>query len=163
MRKTIFLFVAPRRPLAPKRRPPLTCCLASICARRSTPMTGGSTFVKMRNDRQSSSRDAWVFRRRPCLIASRTSAAGILRIRDVSRWVGLAVGGQTEILSATDRMIELVGGDPRRVVPVREDRFGDEFHHGMTEEGLRPVDIPVAEGEKSRVETRGTCDHRDDQ
>lgn len=46
-------------------------------------------------------------------------------------------------------MVELVGGDPR-VVPVHEDRLGDEFPHRMTKELLRIVEIAVEKGEKSR-------------
>lgn len=107
--------------------------------------TFGSQFIRVRNNGEG---DSWVFGGDLTYIFE--NAEG----RDGDGKlipVGLASGSQINLLFATDRMLQLVGNEPRRVIPVHEERLVDEFPSRTTAEGLHVVEIAVADGEKSRV------------
>ena len=48
-------------------------------------------------------------------------------------------------------MLESVGGEARRVIPVHEDRLKTTFPSRMTKAGLQVVEIALAAGETSKV------------
>jgi len=107
--------------------------------------TFGSQFVHVKNQR---SNDSWVL-------------AGDLRYvfenvtgRDndgVYIPVGLASGSQLNLLLATERMMQLVDREERRIIPIHEERLSKTFASRETAEGLKVVEITLAAGEKSRV------------
>jgi hypothetical protein len=107
--------------------------------------TFGSQFVHVKNQR---SNDSWVL-------------AGDLRYvfenvtgRDndgVYIPVGLASGSQLNLLLATERMMQLVDREERRIIPIHEERLSKAFASRETAEGLKVVEITLAAGEKSRV------------
>jgi N-acyl homoserine lactone hydrolase len=65
--------------------------------------------------------------------------------------VGLAVGSQENLVMATERMIEVAGGETRRVIPIHEDRLKDTFPSRRSDLGLQVIEITLAASEKSRV------------
>jgi N-acyl homoserine lactone hydrolase len=65
--------------------------------------------------------------------------------------VGLAVGSQENLVMATERMIEVAGGETRRVIPIHEDRLKDTFPSRTSDLGLQVIEITLAASEKSRV------------
>lgn len=107
--------------------------------------TFGSQFVRVKNQ---DNRDPWVL-------------AGDLRYvfenvtgKDgdgVYVPVGLASGSQINLLFATERMMELVDREERRIVPVHEERLGSIFPSRESKEGLQVIEIVLAQKEKSRV------------
>jgi N-acyl homoserine lactone hydrolase len=111
--------------------------------------TWGSMFVNVRNDGKGESDDPWLF------AGDNVYCFENLEGRDPADPeylpIGIAVGSHTEILLAVDRMVKLVGGDTRRIVPVHEDRLGEKFPSRVTGEGLRIFEIALADGDKSRV------------
>lgn len=70
--------------------------------------------------------------------------------------VGLAAGSQLNLLLTTDRMLQLVDNEPRRIIPVHEERLVDEFPSRITGEGLHVVEIAVGAGEKSYAAEKKT-------
>ncbi|MFP6558908.1 N-acyl homoserine lactonase family protein [Paraburkholderia sp. B3] len=109
--------------------------------------TWGSMFVRVRNDGRRDSDDNWIF------AGDNVYCFENLVGRDASDPeylpIGLAVGSHTEILFSIDQMVRLAGGDPRRVVPVHEDRLGTKFPCRTTREGLRVFEIALGDGESS--------------
>lgn len=107
--------------------------------------TFGSQFVRVKNQ---DNRDPWVL-------------AGDLRYvfenvtgKDgdgVYIPVGLASGSQINLLFATERMMELVDREERRVIPIHEERLGSIFPSRESKEGLQIIEIALAPNEKSRV------------
>lgn len=66
--------------------------------------------------------------------------------------VGLASGSQLNLLTTTDRMMQLVDGEERRIIPIHEARLGRVFPSRTTTAGLQVVEITRAPGAVSRVE-----------
>jgi glyoxylase-like metal-dependent hydrolase (beta-lactamase superfamily II) len=64
---------------------------------------------------------------------------------------GLATGSQTKLIVAAADMMERVGGELRRVVPVHEERLKENFPSRVSDRGLRITEITLAKGETSRV------------
>lgn len=65
--------------------------------------------------------------------------------------VGLASGSQTNLLLSTDQMMDLVGRDPKRIIPVHEQRLVERFPSRVSEKGLHIVEITLSDDETSRV------------
>lgn len=66
--------------------------------------------------------------------------------------VGLASGSQTNLLLATDKMMNLVNRDPKRIIPIHEQRLVERFPSRVSNKGLHIVEIALAHGETSKVE-----------
>jgi N-acyl homoserine lactone hydrolase len=64
---------------------------------------------------------------------------------------GLATGSQTNLILAAAEMVERVGGDLRRVVPVHEERLKENFPSRISDRGLRITEIALMKGETSCV------------
>lgn len=107
--------------------------------------TFGSQFVRVNND---DGQDPWIL-------------AGDLRytFENLNGYtgdgvyipVGLASGSQLNLLLASDRMMNLVGREERRVIPIHEERLKDVFPARETKEGLQLVEVTLAPGHESRV------------
>jgi N-acyl homoserine lactone hydrolase len=54
---------------------------------------------------------------------------------------GLATGSQTNLILVAEQMVEAVGGDLRRIVPVHEERIRENFPSRITNLGLRVTEI----------------------
>lgn len=65
--------------------------------------------------------------------------------------IGLASGSQINLLLATDRMLHMVGEEPRRVIAVHEERLVEEYPSRITGEGLHIVEVTLADGQVSKV------------
>ncbi len=51
----------------------------------------------------------------------------------------------------TEKMVNLVGGDIKRVIPPHEERLKDLYPSRITSNGLRISELALADGEKSQV------------
>lgn len=111
--------------------------------------TWGSMFVTVRNDGKVGSEDTWVLA--GDLVYSFENLRGPDPADPQIVPVGLATGSQTELMLTTDRMIQLAGGDLRRVIPIHEEGLKDAFPSRITGKGLRITEIALADGERSRV------------
>jgi glyoxylase-like metal-dependent hydrolase (beta-lactamase superfamily II) len=112
--------------------------------------TFGSQFIRVRNNGES---DPWIFGGDLTYLFE--NAEG--RDGDGTMIpVGLAAGSQLNLLLTTDRMLQLVDNEPRRIIPVHEERLVDEFPSRITGEGLHVVEIAVGAGEKSYAAEKKT-------
>jgi len=107
--------------------------------------TFGSQFVRVNND---NGQDPWILAGDlRYTFENLTGYAG----EGVYIPVGLASGSQFNLLLASDRMMNLVGREERRVIPIHEERLKDVFPSRRTSEGLELVEIALAPGHESRV------------
>jgi N-acyl homoserine lactone hydrolase len=111
--------------------------------------TWGSMFVNVRNDGKRDSADSWVLA--GDLVYCFENLSGRPEGDGHYIPVGLAVGSQTNLLLTTDRMLQAVGRETRRVIPIHEERLKDTFPSRITDKGLRVTEICLADGEPSRV------------
>jgi glyoxylase-like metal-dependent hydrolase (beta-lactamase superfamily II) len=111
--------------------------------------TWGSMFVHVRNDGAANSADSWVLA--GDLVYSFDNVVGTAPADPQYIPVGLAVGSQTNLILTTDKMVQLAGGDPKRVIPIHEERLRDVFPSRIAPNGLRITEIALADGEPSRV------------
>lgn len=112
--------------------------------------TFGSQFIRVRNDERD---DSWI------LAGDLVYVFENVRGRDDDGKyipVGLASGSQVNLLLATDRMMDLVGRDPKRIIPVHEERLVDVFPSRISSEGLHVVEIALAGDETSKVAVGST-------
>ncbi|OIK11935.1 N-acyl homoserine lactonase family protein [Bacillus sp. MUM 13] len=65
--------------------------------------------------------------------------------------VGLASGSQTNLLFATDKMMNLVNREAKRIIPVHEERLVERFPSRITKDDLHIVEIVLGDGEVSKV------------
>jgi N-acyl homoserine lactone hydrolase len=65
--------------------------------------------------------------------------------------IGYALGSQTNLLLATERMMAMMNYDSRRIIPVHERRLAEMFPSRVTAAGLSVVEIALADGAPSRV------------
>ena len=111
--------------------------------------TPGSQYVVVRNDGERNSTDSYVL-------------AGDLVYRDENLTggddndpyylpIGLAIGSQTNLLMAMDRMMKTVGGEQKRVVAAHEERLPTYFPSRVTKAGLTIIEIALATGENSAI------------
>jgi glyoxylase-like metal-dependent hydrolase (beta-lactamase superfamily II) len=111
--------------------------------------TWGCMYVRVRNDGKPDSADSFVF------AGDLAYCMENLRGRDGNEGmyipVGLAVGSQMNLLTATDRMLGMVGNDVKRVIPVHEERLKDLYPSRLNKDGLQVIEICLANGERSLV------------
>lgn len=106
--------------------------------------TFGSQFVHVRNGEN----DSWIFGGDLTYLFD--NAEG--REKDGKMVpAGLATGSQLNLLLTMDRMLKLVGNEPRRIIPVHEERLVDEYPSRITGERLHVVEVAVGVGEKTYV------------
>jgi N-acyl homoserine lactone hydrolase len=65
--------------------------------------------------------------------------------------IGFSMGNQLASIQMISAMLQSVGGDYRRVVPVHEPRTADLFPSRAIEPGLSVTELALADGEPSRV------------
>ena len=111
--------------------------------------TWGSMYVTVRNDGKIQSKDTWVLA--GDLLYAFENIRGYDPADPMMIPVGLAVGSQTNLLLATDRMVDAVAGEVRRVIPIHEEGLKDLFPSRISKNGLRITELCLAEGERSRV------------
>lgn len=108
--------------------------------------TFGSQFVRVRNNGES---DPWIFGGDLTYVFENAEGRG----QDGQLVpVGLAIGSQLNLMMTTARMLELVNNEPRRIIPVHEQRLVDEYPSRISAEGLHLVEIAVADGTPSFVD-----------
>ncbi len=111
--------------------------------------TYGSMYVTIRNDGARDSADKWIFA--GDLIYTYDNLTGLDPEEPQIVPIGLAVGSQHNLIFSSARMLDSVGGEARRVIPVHEDRLHKAFPSRLTDAGLQVVEIALADGETSRV------------
>lgn len=65
--------------------------------------------------------------------------------------IGLASGSQLNLLQATEQMMQIVGYEERRIIPIHEDRLSQYFPSRVSSHDLTVVEITLAGDEVSRV------------
>lgn len=109
--------------------------------------TFGSQFIRVRNGEHDE--DSWILA--GDLVYVFENAEGRGDNPGVYIPIGLASGSQANLIFATDKMLNLVNGESRRVIPVHEERLKDIFPSRQSEHGLQVVELTLADGERSRV------------
>ncbi|HUA21337.1 MAG TPA: N-acyl homoserine lactonase family protein [Bryobacteraceae bacterium] len=111
--------------------------------------TWGCMYVRVRNDLAANSQDSFIF----CgdLAYTQENLRGFDANDPEYIPVGLATGSQFNLVMTTEKMINLVGGDIKRVIPPHEERLKDLFPSRITGNGLRISELSLADGEKSQV------------
>lgn len=111
--------------------------------------TFGSQFIRVRSSVSENDEDSWILAGDLAYVFENIEG----RNNDgVYVPVGLASGSQTNLLLATDRMMDLVGHDSRRIIPIHEQRLVDRFPSRVSDNGLHIVEIVLADGATSKVE-----------
>jgi len=111
--------------------------------------TYGSMYVTIRNDGARDSGDTWIFA--GDLIYTYDNLTGLDPAEPQILPIGLAVGSQSNLIFASAAMLEAVGGEHRRVIPIHEDRLRTMFPSRLTAANLQLVEIALAPGDASRV------------
>jgi glyoxylase-like metal-dependent hydrolase (beta-lactamase superfamily II) len=111
--------------------------------------TWGSMYVHVRNDLASPSADSWVFA--GDLVYSHENLHGPDPKDPHYLPVGLATGSQFNLIMTSEEMVNRVGGDPHRVIPVHEERLRYLYPSRISKTGLRITELALADGESSRV------------
>lgn len=111
--------------------------------------TYGSMYVTVRNDGAAQSNDSWILA--GDLLYTYDNLTGLDPNDRQFVPIGLAVGSQSNLIFASAQMLEAVGGEPRRVIPVHEDKLKTMFPSRRTKAGLHVVEIALATGETSQV------------
>ncbi|HEX3984280.1 MAG TPA: N-acyl homoserine lactonase family protein [Acidisoma sp.] len=111
--------------------------------------TWGSMYVTVRNSAGQDTEDRWI------LAGDLVYSFENIRGRDPGNPqylpVGLAMGDQTNLVMATDAMVNEVGGDTHRVIPIHEADLPKAFPSRQTDRGLMITEITLAAGEASKV------------
>ncbi|GAA1699972.1 N-acyl homoserine lactonase family protein [Microcella alkalica] len=107
--------------------------------------TFGSQFITVKNQ---SGKDPWIMAGDLRYVKENVTGIG-----DDGAYVpvGLASGSQLGLLETTERMMQIVGYEERRIVPVHEDRLPQFFPSRLSAAGCQIVEITLAPGETSRV------------
>jgi N-acyl homoserine lactone hydrolase len=114
--------------------------------------TFGSMWVEVRNDGKSTSQDTWVLAGDLIYVYENLSGSGdVVGAEKIFNPVGLAVGGQMNLVLATEAMMQAVNYEERRVIPVHEERLKEVFPSRITKDGLRISEICLADDEPSLV------------
>jgi N-acyl homoserine lactone hydrolase len=111
--------------------------------------TYGSMYVTVRNDGARRDGDTWIFA--GDLIYTYDNLTGLDAADPQIIPIGLAVGSQTNLIFSSAAMLDEVGGEARRVIPIHEDRLRTMFPSRLTPANLQVVEIALAPGEASRV------------
>jgi N-acyl homoserine lactone hydrolase len=111
--------------------------------------TWGSMYVNVRNDGAKNSSDCWIFA--GDLIYSYNNLRG--PEPDDPHYVptGLAVGSQANLILTSHEMLQRVGGEFERVIPIHDEQLKDVFPSRATKEGLQIVELALADGQRSVV------------
>ncbi len=111
--------------------------------------TYGSMYITVRNDGARNSQDAWVFA--GDLLYTYDNLTGLDKEDPQLVPIGLAVGSQSNLIFASAAMLQAVGGEHKRVIPVHEYRLKDTFPSRLTRAGLQVVEIALRTDEASKV------------
>jgi glyoxylase-like metal-dependent hydrolase (beta-lactamase superfamily II) len=111
--------------------------------------TWGSMYVRLRNDLSSNSQNAWIFA--GDLVYLQENLQGYKADDPEYIPIGFAMGSQFNLLMTTDELLKGVGGDPRRVIAIHEDRLKDMFPSRLASNGVRVTELALADDEPSRV------------
>ena len=111
--------------------------------------TWGSQFVTIRNDGKAQSQDVWAMA--GDLVYSYDNIVGHDPASPQYLPIGLAQCSQANLILATDAMVQLVGGETRRIIPVHEDALANNFPHRVTSKGLKIIEVALGDGERSLV------------
>lgn len=111
--------------------------------------TPGSQYVRVRNDGEENSSDAWVLA--GDLIYCFENLTGTDKNDPNYVPIGLAAGSQTNLLLTSHEMLTRAGGEAERVIPVHEARLKDVFPSRQSKAGLQIVEIALGDGQTSRV------------
>ncbi len=111
--------------------------------------TWGSMFVSVRNDGKTPGADNYILA--GDLIYTYANLTGADASDPQYIPIGLASGSQTNLIMSSHLMLQLVGGEARRVIPIHDEYLKDVFPSRVTREGLRICEVCLAQGEISRV------------
>jgi hypothetical protein len=107
-------------------------------------------YVTVRNSADAGTEDRWI------LAGDLVYSFENIRGRDPENPqylpVGLGMGSQTNLMMATDAMVNEAGGDTSRVIPIHEADLPKAFPSRMTDRGLMITEITLASGEASKVQ-----------
>ena len=111
--------------------------------------TWGSQYVRLRNDLTRTSQNTWVFA--GDLVYTHENLVGVNPKDPEYIPIGFAMGSQANLVMTTEAMVKHAGGDYTHVVPLHEERLKDFFPSRLTKDGLRIVELALADGETSKV------------
>lgn len=112
--------------------------------------TPACQYVAVRNDGKRNSADTWILA--GDLVYQFANLHGGQPDDPMYVPVGLAAGSQTNLVLATGEMIDRVGGESGRVIPVHEEGLKDVFPSRVTRHGLRITELTRAERDRSLVQ-----------
>lgn len=120
--------------------------------------TFASLYVVVRNDGLPESRDKWVLTGDLLYVYENVIGDDSVEMTPVvdtvdRRYtpVGVAVGSQENLVFTTEEMMKEADDDLRRLVIVHERRLGEAHNARIYEDGLKIIEICLADGEPSRV------------
>lgn len=114
--------------------------------------TFASMWVTVRNDGATDSQDPWVLAGDLIYVYENIEGDGsAVDAEHIYLPVGLATGSQTNLVLATEEIMQQAGYEKRRVIPVHEERLKDEFPSRITGNDLRVSEICVGDSEKEYV------------
>jgi N-acyl homoserine lactone hydrolase len=111
--------------------------------------TWGSQYIRLRNDLSRNSQNTWVFA--GDLVYTHENLIGTKPDNPEYLPIGFAMGSQSNLIMNTESMMKHAGGDYTHVVPLHEERLKDFFPSRLTKDGLRIVELALADGEPSKV------------
>jgi glyoxylase-like metal-dependent hydrolase (beta-lactamase superfamily II) len=114
--------------------------------------TFASIWVEVRNDGQQPSQDSWVLA--GDLVYSYDNIGGISDGATAGapyHPIGIAIGSQANLLLTTETMLQAVGYQRRRIIPVHEERTMALFPSRNVAPGLSITEICLADGARSRL------------
>ena len=111
--------------------------------------TPGSQYVVVRNDGMRNSRDSYV-----CtgdLVYRHDNLHGGSPADPVYTPVGLAMGSQTNLIMATDKILKAANGEAKRVLAPHEENMPNIYPSRKSKEGLFIMEVALAPGGSSFV------------
>jgi glyoxylase-like metal-dependent hydrolase (beta-lactamase superfamily II) len=111
--------------------------------------TWGSMFVHVRNDGRQPSADGYILA--GDLIYTYANLVGPDPADPQYVPIGLAAGSQANLMMTSHAMMDLVGGEARRVIPIHDEKLKEVFPSRITSKGLRISEVCLGQGEASRV------------
>jgi N-acyl homoserine lactone hydrolase len=110
--------------------------------------TPGSMYVRVRNSGDDLG-NSWIIA--GDLVYSYEQFGGRPNAEGVFFPVGLATGSQQKLVDVMNLMVEQVGGDYKKIIPIHEVALKDIFPSRLTDKGLQINEICLADGESSKV------------
>ena len=126
-----------------------TFCRESICIARWTRTPGDRNTCVYETTLRRNSQNTWVFA--GDLVYTHENLVGTNPKDPEYIPIGFAMGSQANLVMTTEAMVKHVGGDYTHVVPLHEERLKDFFPSRLTKDGLRIVELALADGETSKV------------